>query len=39
MDFKQLQPFVAVIRCESSIRAAGKFGISQLSVSTHGRTL
>jgi DNA-binding transcriptional LysR family regulator len=39
MDFKQLQPFVAVIRCESSIRAAGKLGILQLSVSTHGRTL
>ena len=39
MDFKQLQSFVAVVRCGSFSRAAEQLYISQPTISTHVRQL
>ncbi len=39
MDFKQLQSFVAVVRCRSFSRAAEQLYLSQPTISTHVRQL
>ena len=39
MDFKQLQSFIAVVRCKSFTEAAEELGISQTTISTHIRIL